>query len=213
MGGVLGDYNLNGTRRRGRLRRVAEFSQLQLRSSADGSGNGVVDQADYDVWRANFGKCRRLRAARLEWLQLAATCARTVDRELAFWDSRWHYRCCPSITDSLRLHRAWIVSSALTPDRARLVEWRHDDADTRIRTPPAGRVRASRSRPSRSAAGRSPGVTTLDTNDADSIATIQACFDLGINHLDTAYVYGPNGESENLIRRAAASGRSAATKW
>jgi aryl-alcohol dehydrogenase-like predicted oxidoreductase len=46
------------------------------------------------------------------------------------------------------------------------------------------------------------GVTTLDTNDADSIATIQKCFDVGINHLDTAYVYGPNGESESLIRRA-----------
>lgn len=46
------------------------------------------------------------------------------------------------------------------------------------------------------------GVTTLDTNEADSIATIKACFDLGINHLDTAYVYGPNGESEQLIRKA-----------
>lgn len=46
------------------------------------------------------------------------------------------------------------------------------------------------------------GVSTLETNDADSIATIQKCFDVGINHLDTAYVYGPNGESENLIRRA-----------
>src|ERR1700704_4447543 len=48
------------------------------------------------------------------------------------------------------------------------------------------------------------GVTTLDTNEADSIATIQKCFDVGINHLDTAHVYGPNGESENLIRRALA---------
>src|SRR3954465_6454607 len=46
------------------------------------------------------------------------------------------------------------------------------------------------------------GVTTLDTNDADSIATIRKCFEVGVNHLDTAYVYGPNGESENLIRRA-----------
>jgi aryl-alcohol dehydrogenase-like predicted oxidoreductase len=46
------------------------------------------------------------------------------------------------------------------------------------------------------------GVTTLDTNDADSIATIRKCFDVGINHLDTAHVYGPHGESENLIRRA-----------
>lgn len=51
------------------------------------------------------------------------------------------------------------------------------------------------------------GVTTLDTNEADSIATIQKCFDVGINHLDTAHVYGPNGESENLIRRALANRR------
>lgn len=46
------------------------------------------------------------------------------------------------------------------------------------------------------------GVTTLGTTEADSIATIRACFDLGINHLDTAYVYGPHGESESLIRKA-----------
>jgi aryl-alcohol dehydrogenase-like predicted oxidoreductase len=46
------------------------------------------------------------------------------------------------------------------------------------------------------------GVSTLDTNDADSIATIHKCFEVGINHLDTAHVYGPNGESENLIGRA-----------
>jgi aryl-alcohol dehydrogenase-like predicted oxidoreductase len=51
------------------------------------------------------------------------------------------------------------------------------------------------------------GVTSLDTNDTDSIATIRACFDLGINHLDTAYVYGPDGESERLIGRALGSRR------
>jgi len=51
------------------------------------------------------------------------------------------------------------------------------------------------------------GMTTLDTTEAESIATIQACFDLGINHLDTAYVYGPNGESENRIRLALGSRR------
>jgi aryl-alcohol dehydrogenase-like predicted oxidoreductase len=53
------------------------------------------------------------------------------------------------------------------------------------------------------------GVTTLGTNEADSIATIEKCFDLGVNHLDTAYVYGPNGESENLIRRALGDRRDA----
>jgi len=45
-------------------------------------------------------------------------------------------------------------------------------------------------------------VTTLGTTEANSIATVQACFDLGVNHLDTAYVYGPKGESETLIRQA-----------
>jgi aryl-alcohol dehydrogenase-like predicted oxidoreductase len=48
------------------------------------------------------------------------------------------------------------------------------------------------------------GVSTLGVNDTDSIATIRKCFDVGVNHLDTAHVYGPNGESENLIRRALA---------
>src|SRR4051812_29920664 len=52
------------------------------------------------------------------------------------------------------------------------------------------------------------GVTTLDTNDVDSIATIQKCFSVGINHLDTAHVYGPNGESKTLIRRALGNRRN-----
>jgi aryl-alcohol dehydrogenase-like predicted oxidoreductase len=46
------------------------------------------------------------------------------------------------------------------------------------------------------------GMTTPGVNEADSIATIRACFELGINHLDTAYMYGINGESERLIAKA-----------
>ncbi len=51
------------------------------------------------------------------------------------------------------------------------------------------------------------GVAALDVNDADSLDTIRACFDLGINFIDTAYCYGPNGESENLLRQALAERR------
>jgi aryl-alcohol dehydrogenase-like predicted oxidoreductase len=46
------------------------------------------------------------------------------------------------------------------------------------------------------------GMSSADVNDRDSLATIQACFDLGINFLDTAYAYGMNGESETLVARA-----------
>jgi aryl-alcohol dehydrogenase-like predicted oxidoreductase len=46
------------------------------------------------------------------------------------------------------------------------------------------------------------GLSTLDVNDADSIATIRTSLAAGVNFLDTAYCYGPNGESETLIRRA-----------
>jgi aryl-alcohol dehydrogenase-like predicted oxidoreductase len=48
----------------------------------------------------------------------------------------------------------------------------------------------------------SPGVV-----EQQSLATIQACFDLGINFVDTAYCYGAGGESELLIARALAGRR------
>lgn len=46
------------------------------------------------------------------------------------------------------------------------------------------------------------GMTSLDVNDADSLKTLTAAVDAGINFFDTAYCYGANGESERLIARA-----------
>ena len=46
------------------------------------------------------------------------------------------------------------------------------------------------------------GMTSLDTNEQDSLATIAAALDAGINFIDTAYIYGSDGESERLIARA-----------
>lgn len=51
------------------------------------------------------------------------------------------------------------------------------------------------------------GMTSLDVNDVDSLATIRACFDLDVNFLDTAYAYGMQGESERLIAEALGSRR------
>lgn len=51
------------------------------------------------------------------------------------------------------------------------------------------------------------GMTSSGANDADSLATIRACFDLGVNFLDTAYCYGASGQSERLIARAIAGRR------
>lgn len=46
------------------------------------------------------------------------------------------------------------------------------------------------------------GLTSPGTSDPDSLATIRACLDLGVNHIDTAYCYGRDGESERLIAEA-----------
>ncbi len=51
------------------------------------------------------------------------------------------------------------------------------------------------------------GMSSLDVNTADSLATLHAALDHGINFLDTAYCYGPHGESEQLIGQAIAGRR------
>jgi aryl-alcohol dehydrogenase-like predicted oxidoreductase len=51
------------------------------------------------------------------------------------------------------------------------------------------------------------GMTSSGVSDEDSLATIRACFDLGVTHIDTAYCYGMQGESERLIGRAIAGRR------
>ena len=46
------------------------------------------------------------------------------------------------------------------------------------------------------------GMTSLDVNEADSMKTLEAAIECGVNFFDTAYAYGANGESEKLIARA-----------
>ncbi|MFM9966461.1 MAG: aldo/keto reductase [Planctomycetaceae bacterium] len=45
------------------------------------------------------------------------------------------------------------------------------------------------------------GITSVDVNEDDSLATIRAAFDAGINFFDTAYCYGFEGQSERMIAR------------
>lgn len=46
------------------------------------------------------------------------------------------------------------------------------------------------------------GMTSRGVTEADSLATLRAAVDLGVNFFDTAYNYGRDGESEKLIAKA-----------
>jgi len=46
------------------------------------------------------------------------------------------------------------------------------------------------------------GITSINVTEANSLATLQAAVDAGINFFDTAYCYGYEGESEKLIAKA-----------
>lgn len=52
------------------------------------------------------------------------------------------------------------------------------------------------------------GITSIDVTESNSLATLQAAVDSGINFFDTAYVYGYAGESEKMIARALGHRRS-----
>lgn len=45
------------------------------------------------------------------------------------------------------------------------------------------------------------GITSTNVTEADSLATIEAAFQSGINFFDTAYCYGYDGESERMVGR------------
>ena len=51
------------------------------------------------------------------------------------------------------------------------------------------------------------GITSIGVTEADSLATLAAAVDAGINFFDTAYSYGFDGESEKLIAKALGSRR------
>ncbi|MBX3438552.1 MAG: aldo/keto reductase [Planctomycetaceae bacterium] len=51
------------------------------------------------------------------------------------------------------------------------------------------------------------GITSVDVTEAESLATLRAAFDAGINFFDTAYAYGFEGESERMIGRVLADQR------
>jgi aryl-alcohol dehydrogenase-like predicted oxidoreductase len=46
------------------------------------------------------------------------------------------------------------------------------------------------------------GITSIEVYEEASLATLRAAFEAGINHFDTAWNYGFDGESERLIARA-----------
>lgn len=54
------------------------------------------------------------------------------------------------------------------------------------------------------------GITSIGISDSDSIATVKAALDCGINFFDTAFSYGYDGRSDEILRQALVNRRSEA---
>jgi aryl-alcohol dehydrogenase-like predicted oxidoreductase len=54
------------------------------------------------------------------------------------------------------------------------------------------------------------GMTSGGVPEEEALATIESCFEVGVNFFDTAYAYGAAGESERLIARAIGARRDQA---
>ncbi len=54
-GGVVGDYNLDGTVNAADYTVWQDTRGSTSNLAADGDGNGAIELADYDVWKTNFG--------------------------------------------------------------------------------------------------------------------------------------------------------------
>ena len=55
VGGVLGDYNSNGIVDAADYTLWRDSLGSTTNLAADGNGNGVIDSGDFDVWKANYG--------------------------------------------------------------------------------------------------------------------------------------------------------------
>ena len=54
------------------------------------------------------------------------------------------------------------------------------------------------------------GITSLGVSDSESVSTVHAALDCGINFFDTAFSYGYDGRSDHILRTALANRRSQA---
>jgi hypothetical protein len=83
--GVLGDYNDDGVVDTAdyTLWRNTMGEDVADYSGADGNGNGMIDQGDYLVWKRNFGETAESFAVNLSWSAVAGATSYNIKRSNA----------------------------------------------------------------------------------------------------------------------------------